>query len=289
MNTDPTGASTPTTAAATDAHANAPLVFITGASSGLGQALAAHYARQGWRLALVARRLSVMQAWCEHLQLPPWQCRLYAADVAEPASIRAAAEQCLAQQGLPQVVIASAGISHGIDTGCWEDLPAMQQIWQTNNLGMAATFIPFIGPMRTRGSGSLVGVASVAGVRGLPGHAGYSASKAAVLAYCESLRGDLRGSGVKVTTISPGFIDTAMTRDNPFPMPFLMPADAFARQAAAAIARQSSYVVIPWQMGWLARLLRVLPDWLFDWALAGRGRKPRKTPGDGQDKGGPQP
>lgn len=252
------------------------LVFITGASSGLGQALAEHYARRGWHLALVARRLDVMEQWRAALNLDEGRCRLYAADVSQPESIRAVAERCMAEQGLPDVVIASAGISWGVDTAEWEDLQAMQGIWQTNNIGMAATFIPFITPMRQRRRGTLVGIASVAGVRGLPGHAGYCASKAAAIAYCESLRGDLRGSGVGVVTLSPGFIRTPMTADNPFPMPFLTDAPVFAAKAYAAIERQRSHVVIPWQMGWVARLLRILPNPVFDIALAGRERKPRK-------------
>ncbi|KKW66788.1 short-chain dehydrogenase [Lampropedia cohaerens] len=266
----------PTDPSAAPARADAPLAFITGASSGLGQALAARYAQQGWRLALVARRGEVLTDWRRAQGLDAGQCHIYAADVAQPESIRSAAQACLAEQGLPDVVIASAGISHGIDTATWEDLEAMHSIWRTNNLGMAATFIPFIAPMRARGSGTLVGIGSVAGVRGLPGHAGYCASKAAAIAYCESLRGDLRGSGVAVVTINPGFVRTAMTAKNPFSMPFLIEADAFAARAVRAIAAQRSHVVIPWQMAWVARLLRVLPNWLFDRALAGRGRKPRQ-------------
>ncbi|WP_347484154.1 SDR family oxidoreductase [Vandammella animalimorsus] len=273
-----THAQPPSTASKAVATQPARLAFITGASSGLGQALAEYYARRGWRLALVARRLELMQQWRARLQLPEADCALYAADVSEPEQIRAVAQQCLQQQGLPDVVIASAGISHGIDTADWDDLAHMQAIWETNNRGLAATFIPFITPMRQRRSGTLVGIASVAGVRGLPGHAGYSASKAGVIAYCESLRGDLRGSGVRVVTISPGFIDTAMTAGNPFSMPFLMSAPDFAARAYEAIEKQQSSVVIPWQMGWVARLLRRLPDAVFDYALAGRGRKPRKKP-----------
>lgn len=253
-----------------------PLAFITGASSGLGQALAQEYAKQGWRLALVARRLDVMEQWRAAQGLRAEDCVVYAADVAQPESIRAVALQCIEAQGLPDVVIASAGISHGIDTAEWSDLEAFEQIWATNNRGLAATLIPFMAPMRARKSGVLVGIASVAGVRGLPGHAGYCASKAGVIAYCESLRGDLRGSGVDMVTISPGFIRTAMTAKNPFPMPFLMPADQFAARAFKAIERRRSYIVIPWQMAWLGRLLRLLPNAVFDRALAGRGKKPRQ-------------
>jgi len=130
-------------------------------------------------------------------------------------------------------------------------------------------------PMAQRGSGRLVGIASVAGIRGLPGHGGYCASKAAVISYCESLRGELRGSGVKVVTISPGYVDTPLTRQNRYGMPFLMTPEAFADQAFRTIASGRSYSVIPWQMGVVAKLLRVLPDAVFDRALAGRPRKHR--------------
>src|SRR5690606_28964863 len=111
-------------------------------------------------------------------------------------------------------------------------------------------------PMRQRGSGRLVGIASVAGIRGLPGHGGYCASKAAVISYCESLRGELRGTGVRVVTISPGYVDTPLTRQNRYPMPFLMTPEAFADRAFHTIAAGTSYRVIPWQMGVLAKLMR---------------------------------
>ena len=273
MNASPSDLATATEARTP--KSSAPLVFITGASSGLGQALALAYFQKGWRLALVARRTEAIYAWAQSHHIPQSHFAVYAADVADAQSINTAGQFCMTEQGVPDVVIACAGISHGVDTAIFDDLGAMQRIWATNNMGLAATFHPFIAPMATRGSGCLVGIASVAGIRGLPGHGAYSSSKAGVIAYCESLRGELRKTGVQVVTISPGFIDTPMTQDNPFPMPFLMPADQFAAKAYKAIARKTSYCVIPWQMGWLAKLLRVLPNWLFDRALAGRERKPR--------------
>ena len=115
----------------------------------------------------------------------------------------------------------------------------------------------------------------MAGIRGLPGHGAYCASKAAAIAYCESLRGDLRGSGVQVVTICPGYIATPLTARNRFPMPFLMSAEAFADRAFRAIEAGASYRVIPWQTGVVARLLRVLPNALLDRALAGQPRKRR--------------
>jgi short-subunit dehydrogenase len=252
------------------------LVFITGASSGIGQALALRYHQAGYRLALVARHVEAIAAWAKELGLSPDRYAVYGADVADTDSIVAAAQACLARQGLPDVVIANAGISIGIDSAQREDIDAMAQVFATNNIGLAASFHPFISAMRLRGSGSLVSIASVAGIRGLPGHAAYCASKAAVISYCEALRGELRATGVQVITIAPGYVDTPLTRKNRYPMPFLMSAAAFADQAFKSITAGDSYRVIPWQMGVVSRLMRLLPNVLWDRILA---RQPRKHRG----------
>ena len=252
------------------------LAFITGASSGIGQALAARFARAGWRLALVARRTGDVQAWAKAQGLAAGAWVVYAADVRDIAAITRAGRHCIAAQGLPDVVIANAGISVGMDTADAADLEVMRATLETNTLGLAATFHPFVAAMRARGSGSLVGVASVAGIRGLPGHGAYCSSKAAAIAYCESLRGELRDSGVAVVTIVPGYIDTPLTRENRYSMPFLMSADAFADRAFEAIGAGTSYRVIPWQMGVVAKLMRALPNPLYDRLLAGRPRKHRQ-------------
>jgi short-subunit dehydrogenase len=254
-----------------------PLVFITGASSGIGQALAARFHAAGYRLALVARRSAELQTWAESMRFDAVTFAVYGADVRDVDAITAAGRRCLQTQGLPDAVIANAGISVGIDTAAFDDLEVMRTTYETNNLGMAATFQPFIGPMIERRAGALVGIASVAGIRGLPGHGAYCSSKAAVISYCESLRGELRPSGVKVVTIVPGYIDTPLTRGNRYGMPFLMQADAFADRAYAAITAGRTYRVIPWQMGVVAKLLRALPNPLFDRLLAGRPRKQRRT------------
>ena len=252
-----------------------PLVFITGASSGIGQALAKQYYDAGYRLALVARRAQAIAAWAQTQSLDAARYQIYPADVTVIDSIVAAGQQCLQLQGLPDVVIANAGISIGVDSAQREDLDAMAQVFATNNTGMAATFHPFIGPMRARRSGTLVGIASVAGIRGLPGHGAYCASKAAAISYCESLRGELRGTGVQVVTIAPGYIDTPLTQKNRYPMPFLMTAKAFAQRAFSTIGAGTSYRVIPWQMGWVAILLRLLPNAVLDRVLASQPRKHR--------------
>ena len=254
-----------------------PLAFITGASSGIGQALAERYLRNGYRLALVARRAAPVEQWLQDLPLSTKDCTAYSADVRDIASIAAAAQACIDAQGLPDIVIANAGISVGMDTAIAADLEVMRNTYETNVLGVAATFQRFVEPMRRRGTGRLVGVASVAGIRGLPGHGAYCSSKAAVISYCESLRGELRDSGVKVVTLVPGYIDTPLTRDNRYTMPFLMPAGRFAECAFEAVQRGTSYRVIPWQMGWVAKLLRLMPNAVFDRLLAGRARKQRQV------------
>src|SRR3989344_4760244 len=201
-----------------------PLVFITGASSGIGQALALRFHRSGYRLALAARRTSEVKTWASAQGISADSYEIYSADVAVTDSIVAAGRDRIARQGVPDV-----------------------------------------------------GIGSVAGIRGLPGHGAYCASKAAVISYCESLRGEMRPHGVRVVTISPGYIDTPLTRQNRYSMPFLMQADDFADCAFRAITAGASYRVIPWQMGVVARLLRMVPNVLFDKLLAGRPRKRRQS------------
>ena len=255
------------------------LVFITGASSGIGQALALRFYRAGYRLALVARRTSEVQSWVAQYGISASSYQIYSADVSDSDSIVAAGRDCLASQGIPDVVVANAGISVGMDTAVRGDLDVMAQTFATNNIGLAATLHPFVNAMVQRGSGALVGIGSVAGIRGLPGHGAYCASKAAVISYCESLRGELRGAGVQVVTLCPGYIDTPLTRQNRYAMPFLMQPEAFADKAFEAIEAGVSYRVIPWQMGVVAKLLRLLPNALFDKAFAGRPRKQRQDAG----------
>ena len=254
----------------------APLVVITGASSGIGLALADAYARQGWRLALIARRLDRLQVWSERQAPEPGRVVCLQADVRDVDAIVAAGLRVIEAMGLPDVVIANAGISIGVDTAEREDLAVLQDIYATNVIGMAATFQPFLAPMQQVRRGTLVGIASVGGIRGLPGHGGYCASKAAVISYCESLRIEQAAHGLRVVTLLPGFIATPLTQANPYPMPFLMQPADFAAQAVRAIARGVSRRVIPWPMAWVAALLRVLPNGLFDRLMTGRPRKPRR-------------
>ena len=248
-------------------------VFLTGASSGIGAALARAFAQRGACLGLVARRGESLAALAAQLTVP---CHVYALDVTDRVALIAAARDFDARCGGADIVIANAGVSLGVRTEFAEDLAVFDEVLATNLNAVVSTFHPFIAAMRQRGHGTLAAVASVAGVRGLPGSEAYGPSKAALINYCESLRIGLHGSGVRVVTIAPGFIRTPMTADNPYPMPFLMDVDAFAARAAGAIVRGDSFRVIPWQMAWVARLLRVLPNPLLDRLLAGRAQKPRR-------------
>ena len=257
-----------------------PRLFITGASSGIGEALAKYYAARGGTLGLAARDHEKLVTVAKALAtLGARQVTCYPLDVADAAQLQAAAEDFITRHGAPDIVIANAGVSSGTLTEHAEDLAAFRRILETNVFGLSATFSPFIATMRNAaGDGRarrLVGIASIAGIRGLPSAGAYSASKAAAIAYLESLRVELRSSGIKVVTIAPGYIKTPMTAVNPYPMPFLLSADEAARRFARAIDRGVSYTVIPWQMGIVAKALRLLPNGLYDRLFAKAPRKPK--------------
>jgi short-subunit dehydrogenase len=248
-------------------------VFITGASSGIGAALARQYAARGAILGLAARREAALRSLAAALGTP---CGIHPCDVRDLAAMQAAAADFVAAHGVPDLVIANAGVSHGTLTENAEDAAVFREILDVNVTGLVHTFQPFIAPMRARGSGRLAGISSVAGFRGIPGSSAYSASKAAAISYLESLRVELRASGVRVTTLCPGYIATPMTASNPYRMPFLLDADEAARRFARAIDAGRRVAVIPWQMAIVGRILRVLPDAVYDRLFSRAGRKPRR-------------
>lgn len=252
-------------------------VFITGASSGIGEALAVYYAGLGATLGLAARRSEFLEGLNQRLG---GQHACYALDVCDAPALHAAAVDFISRFGVPDIIIANAGVSAGTLTEFAEDLAVFRRVMDTNVFGMAATFAPFIPALKAAAGetgkfGRLVGIASVAGIRGLPGAEAYSASKAAAIAYLESLRLEMRPYGIKVVTIAPGYIETPMTAVNPYKMPFLLPAAKAAERFARAIERGASYTVIPWQMGVVAKLLRALPNCLYDRLFTSAPRKPR--------------
>lgn len=264
-------------------------VVISGASSGIGLALARHYLERGATVAAFARRGELLQNLAAEF---PTKVFSYALDVRDAEAIRSAAADFIARAGVPDIVIANAGVSRGTLTEYAEDLDAFQQVIDINVLGMVKTFQPFIQPMRTkhpspagRGAGgegtllapTLVGIASVAGFRGLPGSEAYSASKAAAISYLESLRVELRSSGIQVVTIAPGYIKSPMTDINTYPMPFIIEADDAAARMARVIERGCSFAVVPWQMGVVGWLLKRMPNWLYDWAFSKAPHKSRSA------------
>ena len=245
-------------------------IFITGASSGIGQALAEHYAKEGAIIGLAARRQDLLNTLQDSLTT---ETMTYALDVRDAEALAGAANDFISRCGAPEIVIANAGVSAGTLTENRDDIKTFKGVIDINLLGMVHTFQPFIESMKQAGKGSLVGIASVAGIRGLPGAGAYSASKAAVIAYLESLRVELSINGIHVTTIAPGYIKTPMTDINEYAMPFLMAPEVAAKKFAQAIAKKKRFIVIPWQMGWLARLMRFLPPWLWDTMMKHAPRK----------------
>jgi short-subunit dehydrogenase len=255
-------------------------VFITGASSGIGQALAHEYAKRHQNnnaiIGLAARRSEHLQSLQKMLQdTYQVKCAIYPLDVRDQMAISDAAADFIQQHGTPDVVIANAGVSSGTLTEQQQDIAAFQAVMDTNVLGLVHTFQPFISAMRAAGKGQLVGIASVAGIRGLPGAGAYSASKAAAIAYLESLRVEMLHHNIAVTTIAPGYIRTPMTDINSYSMPFLMDADIAAAKFVNAIENRRRFVVIPWQMGWVARLMRFIPPVLWDFLAKNAPHKSR--------------
>jgi short-subunit dehydrogenase len=250
-------------------------VFLTGASSGIGEALAREYARRGATLGLFARREAELARVAA--ALAPAEVAVYPGDVRDGGALWRAGTEFISRFGAPDIVIASAGVSRGTLTTHREDLPAFRAVFDTNVIGTIATFQPFVNALRDARRGTLVGIASVGGFRGLPGAGAYCASKSAVITYLESLRIELRGSGVAVVTLCPGFIDTPLTQGNPYRMPFLAAPEFAARKMAGAISRRQRFYVVPWQMGWLGIAMKLAPRPLYDRVVANRGRKPRRS------------
>ncbi len=250
----------------------APNVLLTGACGGIGRALAGRYLADGARVALLGRDPAVLD---ELRSRAPGRSRAYTPDVADPDAMTAVADDWGAAFGVPDVVIANAGVAGGFDTADPADLAVLRRMLEINLLGVATTFQPFVEPMRARGSGTLVGMASVAGWRGMPGNGAYCASKGGLIRYLESLRAELRASGVRVVTVSPGYVNTALVAGNTMAMPGLLEPDDAAARIVEGIARGREKLTVPRRTGLISRGLSLLPDAVADRILLAQPRKPR--------------
>ncbi|MBJ6759510.1 SDR family NAD(P)-dependent oxidoreductase [Myxococcaceae bacterium JPH2] len=237
--------------------------LVTGASSGLGRGLALWLAKQGLRVFATGRRLSQLDALAAEARAAGATVEPVEMDVTDEARTRARIQQLDDECGGLDLIVANAGVggpTHGKRME-WERVGA---IIDTNVTGACATLCAVLPRMVERGRGHLVGISSLAGQRGLSGHAAYSASKAFLSTFLESLRVDLSGTGVHVTCVYPGFVKSEMTAKNRFPMPFLMETEDAVERMGRAIFRAQAEVRFPWQLSAPMRLVKVLPNPLFD-------------------------
>ncbi|NNM82028.1 MAG: SDR family oxidoreductase [Burkholderiales bacterium] len=246
---------------------------MTGGSSGIGFELARQYLESGAIVGITSRDASRLEYFGQRW---PDRAVLLKADVRNMVSMKQAAALFLSLHGVPDLVYANAGISIGNLTWQEQDVPVFEEILDTNVTGMVRTFQPYIAAMRQRGEGKLVGIASIAGFRGLPGASAYSASKAAAICYLEGLRAELYDSGIRVITICPGYVDTPMTSENPYPMPFLVPVAKAASGIIRSVETGRLRYTFPWQMRGIGMLLRMLPDRLHAFLFSRAPHKPRR-------------
>jgi short-subunit dehydrogenase len=238
--------------------------IITGASSGIGLALALELARRGWSLALLARRANLLSEAVRTIEASGGRAVAVPADAADALAVREAVDSAARQLGGPfDLAVANAGVSIPNHAARFQLADAELTI-RVNVLGLMYLFDAVVPSMIERRSGRFAGVASVAGLRGLPTAGPYSASKAAMQAFLESARVDLAPYGVGVTIVNPGFVATAMTAKNRFRMPFLMKPDRAGRIIARGLERGDRVVEFPKRMSLLMRTVRLVPDALYD-------------------------
>lgn len=237
-------------------------IFITGASSGIGAALARAYCQEGSHLALVARRRELLDALAAELEARGASVTVYALDVADTPAMHAAVNDFVQRAGGVDRVIANAGIGIG-DTLREGDSESVARLMHVNLIGVTNTLVPFIPIALRQKSGTLAAVSSVAGHRGLPGRAAYSASKAAIITFMDALRMQLVGTGVHAMTLCPGFVHTPLTETLQHDLPFVLEVDAAARLMQRAIEASKKTYTLPWQMDLLRHVMVHAPEWLL--------------------------
>ena len=250
---------------------NKKVVLLTGASSGIGEALALTLAKRGAILGLVARRREMLEDLAERCKNAGGDARVFAVDVTDADAIVQAADELLSDFGHIDILIANAGIGGNNPETRALRPEAVKRVIEVNLVGAANAVHAVLPQMLKRGSGHLVAISSLAGFRGLPKSAAYSASKAGMTAFFESVRLDVQDKGIDVTIIQPGFIKTPLTAGRHNKMPFLMELDDAVPLFIRAIERKKKFAAFPWQLATFVRAGRIFPAWLYD-RIAGRAR-----------------
>jgi len=245
------------------------IVFLTGASSGIGEALALAMAERGATLGLLARRKELLDELAAQCEAAGGKARVFAADVTDAAAVQRAADAFRDEFGRIDILIANAGIGgNNAETRALRP-HAVKKVVDINLMGSFHSIYAVLPQMIEHGTGQLVGISSLAGIRGLPKSAAYSASKAGMTALFESVRLDTRGKGIDVTIIQPGFIKTPLTSGRSNKMPFLMELDDAIPLFLRAIEKKKKFAAFPWQLATIVRLGKIFPAWLYDRVAGG--------------------
>lgn len=250
------------------------VAIVTGASSGIGRALAVELAREGYRVGLIARRADRLDALAAQIRDEGGRAECVPAGVTGRDEIQRAIAGLTERLGPVDLLVANAGIALGTDA-LVPAADALEAEFRVNVFGVFYAIEAVVPSMRERGGGHVVVISSLAAHRGLPGAAGYCASKAALTRLVEGLRPDWARAGIRATTVHPGYVRSEMTDRNRFRMPLLMDTDRAARLIARAIRRKRKVYEFPWRMSLLVRyLVRHLPDRV----LASLVRRDRERP-----------
>ena len=245
------------------------VVFLTGASSGIGEALAVAMAKRGAKLGLVARREELLKELAEKCERSGGKARYFAVDVTDANAVAEAAESLRNEFGKIDILIANAGIGGNNAETRNLNPEAVAKVININLLGAVNAVSAVLPSMLENKSGRIVAVSSLAGFRGLPKSAAYSASKAGMTAFFESVRLDVQHKGVAVTIIQPGFIKTPLTSGRENKMPFLMELEDSIPLFLRAIERKKRFAAFPWQLATIVRAGKFFPAWLYDRIASG--------------------
>jgi short-subunit dehydrogenase len=244
------------------------VILVTGASSGIGEELALALAKRGAFVGLMARRGDRLSELAKRIETVGGIARVFSVDVTDADKIRIAADELRQEYGRIDILIANAGIAGNNEKTRNLDPEAVKNVVDINLLGAVNSVSAVLPEMKERGAGHLVAISSLAGIRGLPKSAAYSASKAGMTALFESIRLDQLGSGVDVSIIQPGFIKTPLTSGRHAKMPFLMELEDSIPLFLSAIEKKKKFAAFPWQLAWVVKAAKILPAGIYDWIAA---------------------